>query len=68
MGPELQQVTLSQGDMYKGARLGACTHEGGERTAEYQVALCPSQLLLRPADPQFSSSLSSGLMAGLVRL
>lgn len=33
-----------------------------------KVAPGPSQLLLHPAYPQFSSSLSSGLMAGLVRL
>lgn len=55
-GPEHQRRTLSQALCTREAGQGPAPHEGTARAA------------LRPAHPQFSSSLSSGLMAGLVRL
>lgn len=56
--------------MYKGVGLEDCIPGGMEKALQCitEAALCPSQPLLHPAHPQFSSSLSSGLMAGLVRL
>lgn len=53
--------------MYKGPRLGS---EPVREVTHRPLRLSdPNQLLLlHPAHTQFSSSLSSGLMAGLVRL